>query len=134
MEETMSKEWVIRDHFGDDVVERIVAETGDEALDQAGDPADCYDAADEPIFGYWVAVCEESGETASRGWVIPAAEPDCTEELEPHTWQEGQVWGSGGGVRWTDMCLRCGIRRTTDTWSVDPRDGGIYGTTTRYCR
>jgi len=129
----MVKEWVIRDHFGDEIT-RLVAESGDDALNQAGDPADHYDAADEPIFGYWVAVCRATGETATRRWVIPAWEPDCTDgELSPHDWQEGQVWGNGGGLRWTDVCLQCGLRRTTDTWSTDPRDGGIC-TTTRYHR
>ena len=131
----MAKEWVVRDHFGDVVAESIVAETGDDAIGLAGDPADYYGPADEPIFGSFTAVCRETGETVTRGWVIPATEPDCLDgELSPHDWQEGQVWGSGGGVRQTDVCLRCGIRRTTDTWTVDPRDGGIYGTTTRYHR
>jgi hypothetical protein len=129
----MAKEWVIRDEFGDEV-ERVVAETGDAALDQAGDPADYYGPSAEPIFGSWTARCRETGETATRRWVIPASEPDCAEELAPHDWQEGQAWGSGGGVRQTDTCLRCGLRRETDTWTVDPRDGGIFGATTRYHR
>ena len=33
------------------------------------------------------------------------------------------VWGSGGGVRIEEVCMRCGCSKTTDTWAQDPSDG-----------
>jgi hypothetical protein len=33
------------------------------------------------------------------------------------------VVGHGGGVRITEVCRHCGVRRITDTWATNPCDG-----------
>lgn len=38
------------------------------------------------------------------------------------------VWGHGGGVIVTEVCMRCGCQRTTDTWAQD-RTSGQQGLT-----
>jgi hypothetical protein len=52
---------------------------------------------------------------------VDPAEPDC-EDVD-HSWQDGPVRGSGGGVTYTDTCAYCGCRRHVDTWGTDAFDG-----------
>lgn len=57
----------------------------------------------------------------------------CTVTLQPdeprcsadggHRWRAEHVAGSGGGVRITDECARCGLVRTVDTWAQRPDTG-----------
>lgn len=56
----------------------------------------------------------------------PAA-PKCTEP--EHDWREGQAYGSGGGVTWTNTCRHCGLKETHDTWDTDRYDGTVMATT-----
>lgn len=60
-------------------------------------------------------------------------EPDCVDDGE-HEWARPHllvggvesnpgVLGSGGGVVSTEVCLRCGCARITDTWATDMVDG-----------
>lgn len=58
-------------------------------------------------------------------------EPPCPDGDE-HDWEDGPVFGSGGGVRYRDTCRRCGLARVTDTWGTDPYDGTQGHQTVRY--
>lgn len=60
-------------------------------------------------------------------------EPDCADG-EEHDWQAPYeivggcqenpgVWGSGGSVACTEVCMRCGCAKTVDHWAQDPEDG-----------
>lgn len=82
----------------------------------------------------------ERSETKSEDVLIeiPPVEPDCIDGHE-HDWlspewlgglQENPgVWGHGGGVIMTRVCLHCGCGRTTDTWAQDPSSGTRQGLT-----
>lgn len=62
-------------------------------------------------------------------------EPECPESEDgAHDWQAPYeivggikenpgVWGNGGGVIIYGCCMRCGCRRTTDTWAQDMSTG-----------
>lgn len=45
-------------------------------------------------------------------------EPACIKRKK-HKWQDGQVFGSGGGVAYTDTCCHCGLQKFTDTWATN---------------
>jgi len=60
-------------------------------------------------------------------------EPEC-EDGKDHDWQSPieivggisenpGVWGHGGGVTITSVCMHCGTERVTDTWAQDMSDG-----------
>lgn len=60
-------------------------------------------------------------------------EPEC-EDGEEHDWQSPieivggikenpGVWGHGGGVTMTSVCIHCGTERVIDTWAQDMSDG-----------
>jgi hypothetical protein len=60
-------------------------------------------------------------------------EPDCDGDQE-HDWQSPYeivggikenpgVWGHGGGVTITEVCIHCGCERFTDTWAQNPETG-----------
>lgn len=53
---------------------------------------------------------------------VPPQEPDCLDDHD-HEWTDEVVRGNGGGIRSTDRCAHCGVRRTYDTWAQDPVDG-----------
>lgn len=73
------------------------------------------------------------------GWVhvggvsvtLDAVEPDCMDE-SGHYYAHGDVWGSGGGVAWTDTCERCGLRYHRNTWAQDSETGEQGLTEERY--
>jgi hypothetical protein len=86
----------------------------------------------------WVLEDGEGGEEDRVTVAIHQDEPGCTaggdhDWRSPH-WLVGGiesnpgVQGSGGGVLITEACLRCGCRRTTDTWA-QRRDTGEQGLT-----
>lgn len=66
--------------------------------------------------------------------------PKCgAEDGDAHDWQSPYellgglrenpgVWGHGGGVIVNEVCMRCGCKRTTDTWAQD-RETGEQGLT-----
>lgn len=65
--------------------------------------------------------------------------PPCEDGSEDHDWQApygivGGIednpgcWGHGGGVVYHEVCMRCGLTRTTDTWAQRP-DNGEQGLT-----
>lgn len=78
--------------------------------------------------GDYVRVEEDSYKIA-----IDPDEPDCTHG-DGHEWdspieivggikENPGVWGHGGGVKITEVCLHCGCERVTNTWAQDPTDG-----------
>ena len=71
---------------------------------------------------------DESTETIT----LEAEEPQCTED--EHDWQSPiaivggieenpGVYGHGGGVTITEVCMHCGCKRVRDTWAQDPQTG-----------
>lgn len=69
----------------------------------------------------------------SQKIAIEPDEPDCIEGQE-HDWQSPLsivggcrenpgVFGSGGGVCITEVCMHCGCAKITDTYAQDPNDG-----------
>ena len=59
---------------------------------------------------------------------IHPEEPPCTEP--EHAWQDGQPYGDGAGVRYTDTCTHCGLERVTES-RPQRRDNGAYAPTER---
>lgn len=85
-------------------------------------------------------VGEDADEDADDdGWVdlggitvtLDPVEPPCTDE-RGHYYDHGDVWGSGGGVAWTDTCRRCGLQYHRNTWAQDNETGQQGLTEERY--
>lgn len=90
----------------------------------------------------WIDVrvhCRETDESDSYTVQSDEDEPDCDSDEGMHSWQSPielvggikenpGVWGHGGGVIITEVCVRCGCKRTTDTWAQRP-DTGEQGLT-----
>lgn len=64
---------------------------------------------------------------------VDPLEPDCVDGGD-HDWQapyeilgglkeDPGVWGSGGGICTTRVCMRCGCGKHYDSWAQDPADG-----------
>ena len=62
---------------------------------------------------------------------VPPPEPTCPGH-RAHSWADGSVQGHGGGVITVEMCRRCGVRRTVDTWATDSETGEQGLRTIRY--
>ena len=72
-------------------------------------------------------------EFGSRTVVLCAPEPACyaaegdvgdhATKYDQHDYIDGDPRGHGGGVVYTDVCRRCGMRKTVDTWAQDPATG-----------
>lgn len=92
----------------------------------------CWDTTDGPVHVHvWV-----QGEDGTEDRVTVTVEqdaPDCAPG-EVHDWRSPHevvggleenpgVWGHGGGVVISECCMRCGCKRTTDTWAQDPQTG-----------
>lgn len=69
-------------------------------------------------------------------------EPDCLDG-EGHIWktpieivggikENPGVWGIGGGVICSAVCVRCGCTRTEDSWATDPSNGTQGHSSTSY--
>lgn len=69
--------------------------------------------------------------------VVASKEPSCSHD-DGHDWQSPHVivggieenpgvWGKGGGVIISECCMRCGCKRTTDTWAqrMDTGEQGL---------
>lgn len=84
----------------------------------------------------WIDVkvrCDETGEEDSDSVTLEPDEPDC-EDGEVHHWESPHclvggltenpgVHGHGGGVIITEVCLKCGCKRVTDTWAQNRETG-----------
>jgi hypothetical protein len=91
----------------------------------------------------WVTVRTRAKYLPDNEWeshtvTIEPEEPDCTHE-DGHDWQSPHrilgglkenpgVRGNGGGVIVNECCMRCGCRRTTNTWDQN-RETGEQGLT-----
>jgi len=71
---------------------------------------------------------EPDGTEDIQGWrtvmvQLDPVPPQCSGRQQAHDFDGGPSYGSGGGVKYTDTCRKCRLRRTTDTWATDPADG-----------
>ena len=117
------REWTLTEDGGD--IAEVTALSAREAI-EVGATADYSDYADDDDRRgtIWVdiyASCEESGEEEMITFQLDPPEPDCVDG--DHDWQDESVQGHGGGVVIAESCLRCGVRRTTDTWAHRPDTG-----------
>lgn len=114
--------------------------TLDEALKEAESNVDRanYADADGTLYIDVRIHCPLTGEEASSTVMLEPEEPECLDD-GGHDWQSPfalvggikenpGVWGHGGGVIIHEACVRCGCRRTTDTWA-QRRDTGEQGLT-----
>lgn len=85
----------------------------------------------------WIDVyIQKVDDVDSRECITVTVDPDvpsCAEGRE-HNWQSPYelvggikenpgVWGHGGGVIITEVCMNCGCARRTDTWAQNPVNG-----------
>ena len=90
----------------------------------AEDIAAAYEAGDDTALD----------EVDTLGITWQPSEPPCAEDEGhmQHSWRDGIVRCSGGGVIYTDTCRHCGMERTTDTWAQDPNNGSEGHTSVSY--
>lgn len=108
-----------------------LADALDEAIDWARDGD--WDTSRGTVHCTVEVSCELTGEEDSAHVSIDQDEPDCLSG-EDHDWQSPYeivggcktnpgVWGNGGGVLITEVCMTCGCAKLTDTWAQDPHTG-----------
>jgi hypothetical protein len=111
---------------GGHVYDSTVATSAEDALETARDNVDRgnYNDAEGTL---WIDVrvhCRETDESESGTVQLDEDEPECS-DLE-HSWQSPielvggikenpGVWGHGGGVIITEVCMHCGCKKITDT-------------------
>jgi len=137
------KRYLVKDDTGE--IYDIEAETIDEAIDEMHLwMEDVYfDRSDGTVF-YSASLYEvdENGEIIGfslydETMELHPDEPACTDG--DHDWQKPYellggltenpgVWGKGGGIVYTEVCKKCGLYRTIDTWAQN-RDTGEQGLT-----
>lgn len=130
----MGAKFIVRDEY---VSQQLEAETMEEAVEQGkewlsdGD----WDRSTTLFLEAWVIEQDDHGGEIDREYikaVLPAEEPDCVDGS--HDWQSPWeilgglrenpgVWSNGGGVRITEVCMRCGCGKHTDTWAQNPNNG-----------
>lgn len=78
--------------------------------------------------------CEATGEEMTITSTIDPLAPRCSDGDRSHDWQRPHeivggcesnpgVWGNGGGVIITEVCMSCGCERKTNTWATRPDTG-----------
>lgn len=126
--------WMADD--GNCEVEYSEAVTSDEA---AEDYVSGYESTDGT---YWVTVwtwpryvlggrtlntrrmAADAGDRESHLIEVEPAVPECAEGSDGHDWQDdGGPWGHGAGVKYREVCRRCGCARVIDTWAQDHATG-----------
>ena len=125
------------DHYG-----AITASAWDDAIHayRVRMPAElAADGYDEAAISeaYQAGLDDVLEEVAVDGTDWHPAEPPCRKhsraKLHPrHKWRMGDLRGSGGGIRYTETCRRCGCQRLTDTWATSMADGSQGHTQIRY--
>ena len=125
----------------DGVCEPIEAETLADALEQAEEwiRDGNWDTTEGTVWatGYLIEIDEENDFVeADRHRIevtINPDEPPCV-DADKHDWQAPHalvggikenpgVWGNGGGVTISEVCMRCGCGKFTDTWAQNPETG-----------
>lgn len=87
---------------------------------------------DHETFWIKVYVTDEEGYRECVKVEVKPGEPPCTGD--EHDWQAPYeilgglkenpgVWGSGGGVKYTLVCMTCGCGKHVNTWAQDSNDG-----------
>lgn len=125
--------WRTRDEGGDSDLEYWADDEYDAEVAANEAMAEAYAAQMSPDDGtMWVrfSLIDPRGEMVTSGGVtVEPEEPQCMDENE-HDWQSPHaivggveenpgVHGHGGGVVITEVCMRCGCGRHTDTWAQD---------------
>ncbi len=122
----------------------IEASSADEALAIARGNVDASNYESEALTTMWIDVevrCEETDEHARATVTCEPDEPECPHHTK-HDWQSPHeilggleenpgVWGHGGGVVITEVCMHCGCSRVTDTWAqrTDTGEQGLESVT-----
>lgn len=133
--------WILREMGYDYATLVGTLEEARELAGEAGETGD-YDTSDGTVWTTIRVRCEDTDEDDTVTVQIDPDAPECVEGHE-HDWQSPialvggiesnpGVWGHGGGVIITEACLRCGTKRTTDTWAQDPSTGEQGLTSVRY--
>lgn len=122
------------DGYGEIEVE---AESAEEAAQEYVDGGDWGDVSRTTWINVYVQEVDEDGEDiGDRERVKVTVDPDeppCLEH-EEHDWRSPHelvggckenpgVRGHGGGVIIVEACVRCGCKRTTNTWDYDRETG-----------
>lgn len=124
----------------------IAADSAEEALEAAKANVDRANYADTTGTIY-ISVSVRNpytGDTDDATVTVEADEPECIGGHD-HDWQSPialvggiesnpGVWGHGAGLIIHEACLRCGCRKTTDTWAQDPDTGGQGRTSVEYAK
>lgn len=140
---------VYREYHSGHMVE-LAADTLAAAIEEAAEEARRAHSDDVRSETLWVhgvvQALTEDGELIEEHPVrvaIDPEEPECKQigllpiefaDEGEHDWQSPHeivggledspgVWGKGGGVVYTEVCVRCGTARITDTWAQDPETG-----------
>ena len=127
------------------VEEEIEAETFEDACSQASDWVQQGDYSDiESTVWVDCFISTEDDEVEETITVaIDPEEPECSEEYLDHDFQSPYdilggckenpgVYGSGGGVAYTEVCMNCGCGKHVNTWA-QRHDTGEQGlTSVRY--
>lgn len=128
----MSTIWTAADESGHR--EEIEAETAQEAAEEyvSGGEWGSEPRTRWATVTVWNAADEDSFPVRCKV-EIPATAPRCVDKgahrfEAPHRLVGGceenpGIFGSGGGVRIHEVCVRCGCGRVIDTWAHDPTDG-----------
>lgn len=94
---------------------------------------------DNILYEYWTFCADNASthddepETHHVKITLEPDEPDCKDDKD-HDWrspieivggieENPGVWGHGGGVYITEVCMNCGTEKLTDTWAQDMSDG-----------
>lgn len=123
----------------------ITADSAEEAAQEYVDGGDWGDSSTSWVRVYAQEVDEDGDEVGDRDSYrieIEPTEPDCSHD-DGHDWQSPYsilgglrenpgVQGHGGGVLISEVCMRCGCGKHTDTWAQDPSDGTQGHTSVRY--
>lgn len=113
----------------------VTASSAEEALETARDNVSRgnYSGSTGTLWVNVRVTCPETSESDSDTVTLDEEEPDC-EDGETHEWlsphclvgglkENPGVHGHGGGVIITEVCLRCGTKRVTDTWAQNRETG-----------
>ena len=108
----------------------IEAESAQEAAQEYVDGGDWGEATETQWISVNCWLLDEDGHPGDNCDVetvlveVDAEEPECSHE-QGHEWLHRFTRGHGGGVIVTEVCGRCGMVRTTDTWHQDHCTGHL---------
>jgi hypothetical protein len=135
--------YTLRDDNGDETT--IEAASLKEARTAAKEWVEAGDWNDpEETFWVGVRIIDAEGDKLETVKIdVNPQEPYCLDDRGSHDWRSPYaivggikenpgVWGHGGGVIISEVCVACGCGRTTDTWAQDRTDGGQGLTSVRY--